>query len=343
MAKKIRIAPATTTDWVTLPGNTADFMIEADMIDDTIFGHDYKSEQPDILSWSMSSNAIYKGYSGYQAIIKKTGVPVVITDEPMSLVSGKTYRITDAAKRLLNVDTTAIVEVATVDQTAEVESINYLFGLVTFKSTYTVSGAVTFTGAYVPATQICSMNKYSLTQQADTIDETDLCVAQSNSGFRQYRLGLKNVNLELSGFYKVASAFATSVKNRERLIIDINPDGLGKSIARGFFVAKSDKQSGKVGSLEDESVSFALSVPDNSLMLTPFAWSHDLTSTLNTGIQTVLSAWQTGTLVEARYLEDGTTGKQGSAVPTNVSIAGGLGALNEFSVQLKGSGGITNV
>jgi hypothetical protein len=34
-AKKIRIAPATTTSWATLPGNTADFMLDADMLDDT--------------------------------------------------------------------------------------------------------------------------------------------------------------------------------------------------------------------------------------------------------------------------------------------------------------------
>jgi hypothetical protein len=341
--KKVRVAPATTTSWVTLPGNTADFSADADMLDDTIFGHTYKSEQPDILSWQMSANAIYKGYSGYQTIIKKTGAPVVITDEPMVLVSGKTYRITDAAKRLLHVSTTSVVEVANVAQTAQVESIDYLNGTVTFKPSYTVSGAVTYTGAYLPASQICAMNKYSLTQQAESVDETDLCVAQTNSGFRQYSLGLKTVSLELSGFYKLTSAFLTSLKNREKLMIEINPDGSGKSVARGFFVAKTDKQSGKVGGLEDESVSFSLYVPDNELMLTPFSWTHDATSTLNVGIQTVLNAWQTNELVEARYLEDGVTGKQGSAIPTNVSLAGGLGALNEFSVQLKGSGGITNV
>jgi hypothetical protein len=343
MAKKLRVAPATTTDWVTLPGNTADFDISADMLDDTVFGQDYKSEFSDILAWSVSSNAIYKGYSGYQAIIKKTGAPVAMTDQACTLVSGKTYRVTDATKRLLDYATVIVVEDANVDHTADIETIDFLFGTVTFKSSYTVTGPVTITGAYLPSSQICAMNKYSLTQQADIIDETDLCIAQSNSGFRQRKVGLKSVALELSGFYKLSSGFLTTLKNREKLMIEINPDGAGKSLARGFFVSSSDKQSGKVGALEEETVNFSLYVPDHNLLQQPFSWSHDVTSSLNIGIKTLLSAWQNSQLVEVRYLEDGIAGKQGSAIPTNVSIAGGLGALNEFSVQLSGSGGITTV
>lgn len=343
MAKKVQIAPATTTDWVTLPGNTAEFSAEADMLDDTIFGFNYKSEQPDILSWSVSANAIYKGYSGYQAVIKKTGASTVMTDEATTLVSGKTYQITDTSKRLIDVATTVVVEDATVDVTDEVESIDFLFGKVTFKSSYTVTGAVTITGAYLPASQICAMNKFSLSQQAESIDETDLCVAQANNGFRQYALGLKTVSLELSGFYKATSAFLTSLKNRELVMIELNPDGGGHSVARGFFKPKSDKQSGKVGALEEETVMYSLYIPDNGLLGAPFSWSHAGTSTLNTAVRTLLSAWENAALVEVRYLEDGVSGKQGSAVPTDMSLSGGLGALNEFTVQLQGSGGVTNV
>lgn len=345
-AKKVRIAPATTTNWVTLPGNTADFQADADMLDDTVFGHPFKSMQPDIISWSMSSNAIYKGYSGYQAIIKKTGSATTMTDEPMNNIAAlgtQVYEITDTTKRLIHVGTTVVVKDNGVDHTADVLNIDFLFGRVTFNTGYVVAGPVVITGAYLPASQICAMNKYSLSQQAEAVDETDLCVAQTNSGFRQYKMGLKTVSLELSGFYRATSAFLTALKNREHLMIEINPDGSSKSVARGFFVPKSDKQSGKVGALEEESVSFDLWVPDNALLHEPFGWVHNSTTTLNMGVRTLLEAWESGALVEARYLEDGLTGKQGSAVPTNVSLAGGLGALNEFSVQLKGSGGITNV
>lgn len=343
MAKKVRISPLAAATWVTLPGNTADFSIDADMLDDTIFGYDYKSEQPDIISWQVSANAIYKGFSGYQAVIKKTGAGVTMTDEAMELVSGKTYRITDTTKRLIDVTTTAVVKVGGVDQTANVLNIDYLFGKVTFLPAYTPGGAVTITGKYLPSSQICSMNKFTLSQQAESIDQTDLCVAQTNSGFRQYGVGLKSVSLELSGFYKTTNAFMDAVKNRSMVMIELNPDGGGQSVARGFFKPKNTKQSGKVGAQEEETVSYSLYLPDNSLLSVPFGWDHAGTSTLNTAIRTLLDAWQTSALVDVRYLEDGVAGKQGSAAPTDVSISGGLGALNEFSVQLQGSGGITVV
>lgn len=343
MAKKILIAPATTVDWVTLPGNTGDFNAVNSMVEDTVFGHAYKSEQPDISSWTVSANALYKGYSGYQAIIKKTGVGITMTAEPMTLVSGKTYRITDATKRLIDVATTVVVLVAAVDRTVEVLNIDFLFGTVTFKSSYTVVGAVTITGKYLPSSQICAMNKYKLTQQAEAVDETDLCIVQANQGFQQFSMGLKTVSVELSGFYKTATGFLAALKSRERMMIEINPDGAGKSVARGFFTIKDNKQSGKVGALEEDSVNFMLSVPDHSLMAYPFAWSHDATSTLNTAIRTLLSAQQNDALVEVRYLHDGIVGRQGSAVPTDVSISGGIGGMNEFSVQLQGTGGITDV
>lgn len=343
MAKKIRISPLAAGTWATLPGNTGDFSIDAEMLDDTIFGHSFKSEQPDILSWQVSSNAIYKGFSGYQALIKKTGAGVVMTDEPMALVSGLTYQITDTTKRLIDVATTVVVEDGGVDHTADVEKIDYLFGKVTFKSTYTVTGAVTITGKYLPSSQICAMNKFTLSQQAESIDETDLCVAQTNSGFRQYAVGLKTVSLELSGFYRSTNAFLDAVKNRSLVLIELNPDGAGKSVARGLFKPKSDKQSGKVGALEEETMMYSLFIPDNDILATPFGWSHAVDSTLNTAVRTLLDAWQNSALVDVRYLEDGATGKQGSAAPTDVSLSGGLGALNEFSVQLQGSGGITSV
>jgi hypothetical protein len=342
-AKKVRIAPATTTNWVTLPGNTADFQADADMLDDTIFGYPYKSMQPDILKWQVSANAIYKGYAGYQAVIKKTGVSTVMTGEPMSQVAGQVYQVTDATKRLLDIATTVVVKDNNVDHTANVDNIDFLFGRVTFTTGYVVTGPVTITGAYLPSSQICAMNKYTLTQQAEHVDLTDLCVAQTNGGYRQFQMGLKTVALQLSGFYRASSGFLDLLKNRSHFLIEINPDGVGKSVARGFFVAKSDKESGKVGNPEDENVDFDLYVPDNGLLATPFSWVHDPTSTLNTAVQTLLTAWQLGSLVECRYLEDGVTGKQGSAVPTNLSMSGGLGALNEFTVQLQGSGAITAV
>lgn len=350
MAKKVRVAPFETTDWTTLPGSNAEFSAEAAMLDDTIFGASLKSMQPDMISWRMQSNAIYKGYSGYQSVIKKTGAAVQMTDEAMSLVSGKTYRVTDAAKRLLSPGHAIVVKEGAVDKNAQVEKVDYLFGTVTFLSSYTVTGAVTIDAYYLPSAQICSMNRYSLTQQADSIQNTDICDAQTNGGFHQHSSGLRSVSLDLQGFYKTTNAFLTALSGRQTVMIEINPDGAGKSLCRGFFKPKSNSQSGRVGALEEDKISYELFVPDvklagnnTDILTAAFSWSHDGTSTLNQGIQDLLTAWSTDALVEARYLEDGVAGKQGTAVVTNLSLAGGLNSLNEFSVQLTGSGAITAV
>lgn len=339
--KKIRIAPDLSSTFVTLPGSTGGLTSEAGMIDDTIFGQNYKSEMADMITWSVSANAVYKGYAGYAVVIKATAAPIVMTDEACSLVSGKTYQITSATKQLIDPGTAVVVEDNGVDQTANVLSIDYLFGTVTFKSTYTVTGPVTITGAYMPASQVCAMNKYTLNMQANAIDQTDLCTAQTNGGMKQFIGGLKSVSIDLKGFYKPTSTFLTALKARTVMLIEINPDGAGKAVARGFFVTKTDKESGKVGDLEAEEVSFSLYVPDIDLMSSPFSWVFNSGCTLNTSVQTLLAAYATGAQVQVQYLEDGTTGKQGNAIPVDMSLSGGMGALNEFSVKLTGTGGLT--
>jgi hypothetical protein len=344
-SKRIRIAPASSTAWATLPGNHGELHIDANMLDDTVFGHDYKSEQSDILKWKVSSNAFYKGYSGYAAVIKKTAAPTVMTDQPMAAVVGKPqlYAVSDTTKELWDVNTPLVVKDAGADHTADVEKIDYLFGTVLFKVGYVVVGPVTITGKYMASSQICAMNKYTLHQQAAAVDETDLCIAQANGGFSQHASGLKTAGLDLSGFYRPSSGFFDLLVARAPVVVEINPDGLGLSVARGFFIPKMDKNAGKAGSLEDESVSYSLHVPDNDLLNDPFGWRHAPGATLNKAVQTVLSAWQTGALVECRYEALPPVGRQGRAVVTDASLSGGLGALNEFTVALEGSGALTTV
>jgi hypothetical protein len=341
--KRIRVAPAATTNWATLPGNTGDFTEDATMLDDTLFGHEYKSEQPDLISWKVTSNALYKGYAGYQTVIKQTGAATLMTAEPMTVMAGSplSYEITDATKQLLDVTSIFIVYDNAVDHTTDVETIDYMFGVVNFKSSYTPVGPITITGKYLASSQICAMNKYTLQQQCTMVDNTDLCIAQSNGGYKQYVPGIKTVMLDLNGFYRASSNFHAILAARQTVMIEINPDGLGLSRARGFFIPKMHKEMGKVGGIEDESIQFALHVPDNALLYDPFGWRHATGTTMNAGIRTLLDAWQFSKGVEVRYEELPPIGKQGSAVVTDISLSGGLGALNDFTVHLEGSGGIT--
>lgn len=339
-AKTIQVSDDNGSNWYTLPGNQGELTYEGNEIEDTIFGQNFESDMTGLIGWSVDANGLYKGYAGYVAKIMKSGTPTALTDEAMSLVSGKTYQVTNSAKRCFDRATALVFEDnSTPVDSADIDSIDHLFGRVTFTSGYTVTGPITVaSGNYLPLTQLGKGKSFTLTQTANAIDTTDFATAQANSGFRTFIYGLKTVQCELQGVFDSTAALRALLAARSELVLEINPDGAGLSVARGFFRAMSTGQSGDVGELEEETVSFNLSVPDQADVVTPFKWLHASNTTLNTAIQKCLSAWAGETLIDVRYLYDGTNGRAGDAVITDLTLTGGLEAMNEFSVAFQGSG-----
>lgn len=336
-AKTVKISVDAGSSYNTLPGNTGTFQETAGALNDTIFGQEWKSQEDGILGWKVDANALYKGISGYLATIKKGGTPTTLTATACTQIgSSKSYQITDATKQVLDTATTVIVKDAGVDHTADVLSIDYLLGIATFKSAYTPGGAITITGKYLPMTNLGKAMTWDLKQTADTIETTDLGTAQANGGYSTFEPGLRTVTMSLKGFYDVTAALRALVNNRSQVIIEINPDGGGKSLCRGFFKASGDSQTGAVGALEEESTDFVLNVPDSSYV--PFNWQHASTSTLNTAVQNALTSWLLGNMVKVQYLYDGTNGISGDAMVSDISLAGGVNAMNTFTVNFQGSG-----
>lgn len=345
MAKRIRISALGADTFTTLPGNSAELRNENGELNDTIFGQDFQSTESGIGMWTISSNALYKGFAGYVVDIKKGGVPTAFTDEAASLVSGKTYQIDDAIKQIWDVSVPVTIEDnAVAVAAANIESIDYLNGKVTFIAAYVPTGPITVSGTYLPTSSVAGYRTFTLSLTSEAIDETDIPTAKANGGFRVFNAeGLKTVGLELSGIYKKTNGFIAALKAREPLYVEINPDGEGNTVARGIFKYTSQSQSGDVGALEEENLSLGLSVPDNDMLAAPFTWVDTAASTLNVGIRECISAWLNKTLVDVQYLPDGLTGHEGSAVITDLTLTGGLEAMNEFSVNLQGSGEPTEV
>lgn len=343
MAKRIRVSIDSGSTFITLPGNTGELKNDAGNLDDTIFGQDFSSTQTGLINWTVSANALFKGFAGYVATIKAGGTPTSFTDEAFTLVSGKTFKISNAVKNMWSRGVKPTFKdnaVAVID--ADILSIDYLFGRVTFTSGHSVTGPITGSGSYVPSAAIGCTNAFTLSQKANANDVTCMTDAQTNNGNREFDYGLKTVSLELKGIYKAADAFLTALKNRAEVIIEVNPDGTGKSIARGFFKPLSTDFSGKVGDLEASTVMYNLSVPDDALVPYPFQWLHTAT-TLNTGVVNCLTSWEGSDIVKVQYLPDGTNGFSGDAVITDISLSGGLEAMNEFTVNFQGSGDTTAV
>jgi len=339
MAKRIQISTDSGVTWNTFPGDKGEQHITGTAIDDTIFGQDYKSSQTGMLNFNLACNGFYKGFAGYVATVKATGSPTAFTAEATTLVSGKTYKITNAVKNIWNrlVPPTVKDNGVTVTGT-NIESIDYLFGQVTFASGYTVTGPITFDGSYLPSTQIASANTFTLTQTAATIDTSDFISAQSNGGYMDSDYGLKTVSLQLKGFFNVSNGFLAAVQGRGEVVVEISPDGSGNAVARGFMKPVTMDQSGNVGALEEQDITYQLSVPDQADVISPFTWSFPSNSTINAAVKAALTAWTGNTIIEVNYLEDGTTGHKGSAVITEATLAGGLDVMNEFSFKFQGSG-----
>jgi hypothetical protein len=337
--KRLQISEDDGATWYTFPGNKGDRQIQTNDINDTIFGAAYQSGQPGIANWNMSCNGVFKGFAGYVTKVMRSGTPTTFTGLATTLVSGKTYKITDATKNIWDrLTTVAVTDNAVAVPANEIESIDYLHGRVTLTSGHTVVGPILVSGKYLPMTAVAGANSFTLTQTANSIDQTDYESAQANDGYRSYIYGLKTVKLSLKGFYDDSNLFEALVEARDELVIEINLDGTGLTTARGWFRALSNQQSGNVGELEDATVDFTLSVPSQENISLPFSWLVESSSTLPTALRIALDNWETGeALTDVRYMADGVNGFAGKAVITDMTLTGGLDVMNDFSMKFQGS------
>ena len=339
-AKRILISPDDST-YNDLPGSSGTRSLNNEEIDDTILGQSYASTEAGLSDWSFESAAYYKNYPGYKGTIKKAGTATSTTGESCSQLNGQTYMIDDITKSLWSQESIVTVYDDGSDVTDQVDNINHLFGQITFKDSYTVSGSVTVDCSYFPLNSIAKAGDLTLTMSAETKNETDRDSVQSNNGFRVYSMALRTVSVELSSFYDTSNDFFSTLKNRDQIIIEINPDGNQKSIARGYFRLTSDELSGDVGALEEESLTFSLNV--QSADQVPFDWYHASDTPLYKAVRDLLDTYINQSTCYAKYLPDGTNGWKGEVVPTDVSLSSALDGNNEFTATMQGTGELTTV
>lgn len=354
-AKAIRISTDDVT-YRTLPGSQGEFSADGEAIDDTILGQSFSSAEVGLTNWSVTSDAIWKGFAGYIADLKQVGTTTGMTDEATTLVSGLTYQIDDLAKQILDRTVAIIIDDNAIPVAdADIESIDYLFGKVTFVEGYSVTGDITFdTASYFPTAVIGCTQNYTLTMTADAIDETCFSTAQANDGRRIFRPGLRTVGFEISGVYAPADDWKTVLAARTEIIIEVDPAGDGSSIARGFFKLATQGQSGAVGALEEETINFNLYVPDETVNPEadiPFGWQHTGASTLNQALKDLLDSWeQELNTYYVHYLPTGAVGAtpdldgvSGQFMVSDVSLSGDLSSMNVFQATLQGTGGFAIV
>ena len=325
----------------TLPGSSAEISIESSSLDNSIFGQAYQSSLAGVFSYSLSANAWLRQTPGFYAEIKSaTSSTAFATPEATTLVSGKTYRITDPDKRILD----PAQEVTVFDDGFAVASsnvvlINNLFGEITLADDYVVTGPITVDGSFLTTTALGCANSASLTQSTDVIDTSCFETVAANGGYVTNEAGTKTVSLELSGFYREANNFFDVLDDREELIVEIDWEGDGETISRGFFRVMNYSQDGDQGGNENYSVTLELSVPDD---FEPFGWYFGTDSKAPAGFKDIIGAWLDRDYLYFRYYPRGVDneGYEGRVIVSDASISTAVDAIGELSLDGTGDGNL---
>jgi len=342
MAKLIQLSDDNIT-YVSLPTSDGSLSVTGNTVDDSLLGQTYASSFTSLLDWEASATGLVKGFSAYCGKVLKQGTSTAATAEPMSLVSGQKYQTTLASRNIWDHTVTPIIYDDGVDVTDEVETFDYLFGAITFNGTYTVIGAITADINYLPTASFGKALSFSLNQSADAVDDSDYASVCANNGYRINKQGIRNVDLTFDGIYDATEDFHQQLEDRESFIIEVDPLGTGKSIARGFFRINETSQDGAVGDNESESVTFTLSAPSPDFR--PFGWQHAVDTELDAAIRIALDGFDLEQDVFLRYLPNGTGvagGKTGSTVITDVSLESAIDGLNTFNLTFTGDGQLSD-
>lgn len=339
MTVKVTYLKSLLIDDVELPARTASLNRSGNTIDNSNFltsGDGFTSRMTGLKDWNVDAEGDLSTVQGYKAVLKKSGTPTGMTGAACTLVSAKTYQITDATKRVLDPGGTFVVYDNAVDHTSDVESIDYLFGKVTFKSTYTVTGAVTITGDYLPMAVIAQNHgSLSLEMSGTDLDATTRADAQSNGGWMVHQVGLIDITASVERFDDLANTYHDLLIAQTPVLLEFSLAN-GALICRGWFVLTADNAEGDVSGLENETMEFAL------YGKTTTNFGYAATASLNSAISKLLTAFFARTTVTGKYLPDGTNGQSGKAYVLSFSIEAD-DDREQFSLNLVSAGALADV
>lgn len=197
------------------------------------------------------------GVAGYGASIKKSGSTTVFVNEDFTNTTGDTWQIDDTVKRVFDKDSLpGFYDDNIAIPANEVQSIDYLYGRVTFTSTKV--GPIVANGSYFPMLEIAGAKEISLNRTVAIHDDT----STGNAGFHTKVYGLQDITMTLSRWDDLTKEFTNILKNRKEVIIEFAPT-VDKSY-RGWFVIDSAGQSLDLNALIEESISFQLAGDDEA-------------------------------------------------------------------------------
>lgn len=184
---------------------------------------------------------------GYLAKVKVISSGVAMTDEATSTSDDTNYQITDANKRIFDLNTAIIVKD---DGTATTESydIDYINGIIGF-GTIDATRVITVTGAYVTPVEAATAKSFSFTGAADALETT----AFQNTS-KTYQPGLITATAELGRFHVSDDIFIDALLSGALTLIEYYVNDTDKISFYG--VMTNDSVSSEVAGLIEETISY---------------------------------------------------------------------------------------
>ena len=199
---------------------------------------------------------------GFQAKIKKSGTSTSFTGESMTVTTGNTYQIDDSAKQVFNFNSTfTFYEDAVAISDSDIDSIDYMYGKVTFSTSKT--GSITVDGAYYPMGNIAGAYQATQNSTNQVLNTTSF----ENQGYVEKLPNQKDIIVTCTRFDDLSKDFQDILEGGNSIVIEFLPStGNGN---RGWYVLDSASQNLDMSNVIEESLSFQLT--DNKNILNTFS------------------------------------------------------------------------
>lgn len=189
----------------------------------------------------------------YGSTIKIPGTSTAFTGEATTLVSGTTYQLNTAARRVLDPSVAVVVKDA--GTPVAVSSVNYLFGTVTLASA--PGGAVTVDANYLPLVTVAEVKEVSIKASRTTLDKTTTdsgSARERAAGLLDFEASLVALTTRLTDFDGGGGTQTLESNYGSNVLLEWRPGGTGDYF-RGWGILEAIDDKDSVDALHEVSVS----------------------------------------------------------------------------------------
>jgi len=197
--------------------------------------------------------------AGHLSRVRMTGTATTMTGEATSSLGGNVFRITNAARRIIDPDTALVVLDDGVPMSAaDIVAVDLLFGKVTLDGDYEPDGDITITGKFLPTAVIANATGWEW--NSSRVEENSTRLGDTH---RRRLLGIHDVEGTITGLHLVedtvgADTIEDKFDSGAAFVLEIDPDGAGAYLHRALVKFPSLTSSAAREGLVEATINWSL-------------------------------------------------------------------------------------